>query len=66
MKTVLNIVSMKKAALIIIAGILIASCTDKKVGGVYRYNMGKLDNYDIWIVNGNQVRLKIFSSYSCT
>ncbi len=25
--------------------------------------MGKTDNYDIWIVDGNQVRLKIFSSF---
>jgi hypothetical protein len=36
---------------------------DKKVDGVYRYYMGKKDNYDIWIVDGNQVRLKIFSSF---
>ena len=25
--------------------------------------MGKVQNYDIWIVDGNQVRLKIFSSF---
>ncbi len=25
--------------------------------------MGKEDNYDIWIIDGNQVRLKIFSSF---
>jgi hypothetical protein len=54
---------MKKLILILAAGMLLAGCTDKKVGGVYRYNMGKKDNYDIWIVNGNQVRLKIFSSF---
>jgi hypothetical protein len=40
------------------------SCTDKsKIDGVYRYYMGKTDNYDVWIVDGNQVRLKIFSSF---
>jgi len=44
--------------------ILSASCSaDRKVDGVYRYFIGKSDNYDIWIVDGNQVRLKIFSSF---
>jgi hypothetical protein len=33
------------------------------VGDVYRYYIGKKNNYDIWIVDGNQVRLKIFSSF---
>jgi len=43
---------------------LAASCGGcQKVGGVYRYYIGKEDNYDIWIVDGNQVRLKIFSSF---
>jgi hypothetical protein len=54
---------MKKLLLIFAACLLIASCADKKVGGIYRFNMGKKDNYDIWIVDGNQVRLKIFSSF---
>jgi hypothetical protein len=44
--------------------VLSASCSgDKKVGGVYRYYIGKQENYDIWIVDGNQIRLKIFSSF---
>jgi hypothetical protein len=44
--------------------ILISGCTtDKMVDGVYRYYLGKKDNFDIWIVDGNQVRLKIFSSF---
>ena len=44
--------------------ILSACCSaDRKVDGVYRYFIGKSDNYDIWIVDGNQVRLKIFSSF---
>ena len=54
---------MIKLIIIFAAGILLAGCTGKKVGEVYRYNMGKKDNYDIWIVNGSQVRLKIFSSF---
>jgi hypothetical protein len=37
--------------------------SNKKIGDVYRYYMGKEDNYNIWIVDGNQVRLKIFSSF---
>jgi hypothetical protein len=44
--------------------IVTSSCSaDKKIGGVYRYFIGKNNNYDIWIVDGNQVRLKIFSSF---
>jgi hypothetical protein len=40
------------------------SCAgNKNVDGVYRYYMGKEQNYNIWIVDGNQVRLKIFSSF---
>jgi hypothetical protein len=45
-------------------GLMLTSClSHKKVDGVYRYFMGKADNYDIWIVDGNQVRVKIFSSF---
>lgn len=54
---------MKNALLILAVAILIEGCSHKKVGGVYRYYMGKKDNYDIWIVDGNQVRLRIFSSF---
>jgi hypothetical protein len=43
---------------------IIAGCGgNSKVGGVYRYYAGKRDNFDIWIVDGSQVRLKIFSSF---
>ncbi len=42
----------------------IMNCSrNNKVDGVYRYYMGKVQNYDIWIIDGNQVRLKIFSSF---
>jgi hypothetical protein len=55
---------MKKMYFIIaVILILINYGCGKKVGGVYRYYIGKKDNYDIWIVDGNQVRLKIFSSF---
>jgi hypothetical protein len=44
--------------------LIITGCnSNSKVGDVYRYYMGKKDNYDIWIVDGSQVRLKIFSSF---
>jgi hypothetical protein len=59
-----NILNMKKILFLFSVQIIIAGCeSDKKIGGVYRYYMGKQDNYDIWIVDGNQVRLKIFSSF---
>jgi hypothetical protein len=55
---------MKKIICILTISLIIFSCgANKKAGGVYRYYMGKKDNYDIWIVDGNQVRLKIFSSF---
>lgn len=55
---------MKNAIFLLMISLFIIGCnSNKKVGDVYRYNMGKKDNYDIWIVDGNQVRLKIFSSF---
>jgi hypothetical protein len=55
---------MKKILFVISIFIVATSCTsDKKVKDVYRYYMGKEDNYNIWIVDGTQVRLKIFSSF---
>jgi hypothetical protein len=55
---------MKNLAILLALVLLISSCTsENKVGGVYRYSMGKTDNYNVWIVDGNQVRLKIFSSF---
>jgi hypothetical protein len=52
--------------LLLSIGILFSftSCfNNTKVDGVYRYFIGKENSYDIWIVDGNQVRLKIFSSF---
>jgi hypothetical protein len=55
---------MKKLILILFVSMIILSCGNNgKVDGVYRFYMGKEQNYDIWIVDGNQVRLKIFSSF---
>jgi hypothetical protein len=55
---------MKRILFILTAVVLITGCSDsKKVDKVYRYFMGKKENYNIWIVDGNQVRLKIFSSF---
>jgi hypothetical protein len=55
---------MKNAVYILAIILTITGCNNtKKVGGVYRYYMGKEQNYDIWIIDGNQVRLKIFSSF---
>ena len=55
---------MKNLIIIFAISFIILSCTNyKKAGDVYRYYEGKKDNYDIWIVDGNQVRLKIFSSF---
>ena len=54
---------MKGIILCIICGLFITGCGTNKVGDVYRYYMGKKDNYNIWIVDGNQVRLKVFSSF---
>jgi hypothetical protein len=55
---------MKIISLFIIIVLLITGCTNgKKVDGVYRYYLGKNNNYDIWIVDGNQVRSEIFSSF---
>jgi hypothetical protein len=43
--------------------ILLSCGNHKKVDRVYRYYMGKEQSYNIWIVDGNIVRLKIFSSF---
>jgi len=43
--------------------ILLSCGNHKKIDRVYRYYMGKEQSYNIWIVDGNIVRLKIFSSF---
>ncbi len=53
---------MKKSAYIILF-VLAVGCTGKKVDNVYRYYWGKKDKYDIWIVDGNVVRQKIYKEF---
>jgi hypothetical protein len=53
-----------KKTLVIFLIVLSAGCTgNKKIEGVYRYYWGKKDNYDIWIVDGNVVRQKIYKEF---
>jgi hypothetical protein len=60
----LHLFAMKKLLFLLSLSLIIICCSsNKKVDGVYRYYMGKEQNYNIWIVDGNQVRLKIFSSF---
>ena len=55
---------MKKILLfIIISLITISWSSPKKVGGIYRYFYGKNGNYDIWIIDGNRVRQKIYKEF---
>lgn len=55
---------MKRLIFILTVFVITAGCSsNKKAGGVYRYYIGKEDNFNIWIIDGNQVRLKIFSSF---
>lgn len=55
---------MKSIPVIIFVSLIALSCiSNKKVDGVYSYYIGKKENFDVWIVDGNQVRLKIFSSF---
>jgi len=55
---------MKSIFFTLIFSLILAGCVnDRKVGGVYRYFTGTKDNFKVWIVDGNQVRLKIFSSF---
>jgi hypothetical protein len=55
---------MKKTAVIIIMFLLTLGCTQRtKVDGVYRYYMGKKENFDIWIIDGNRVREKIYKEF---
>jgi len=53
---------MKKIPFIILI-VLLSSCADRKDISVYRYFWGKKDNYNVWIVDGNQVRQKIYKEF---
>jgi hypothetical protein len=48
---------------LIISLISISWISHKKVGSIYRYFWGKNDNYNIWIIDGNRVRQKIYKEW---
>ncbi len=54
---------MKKISFILTLFVIMSCSSHKKVDGVYRYYMGKVQDYDVWIVDGNQVRSKIYGSF---
>jgi hypothetical protein len=55
---------MKRITAIVIITLLVLSCTQKrKVDGIYRYYTGKKENFDIWIIDGNGVREKIYKEF---
>jgi hypothetical protein len=55
---------MKKIFIAVIFVWLVSGCIpNKKVDGVYRYYMGKNNNFDIWIIDGNRVREKIYKEF---
>jgi hypothetical protein len=42
----------------------LSACSDtKKVDSIYRYFWGKKDNYNVWIIDGNVVRQKIYREF---
>jgi hypothetical protein len=55
---------MKKIPLLLIICLLAISWEcPKKVGGIYRYFSGEKDNIEIWIIDGNRVRQKIYKEF---
>ena len=60
----IEIKTMKKIVLLIIVSLLAISWTcPKKVKGIYRYYYGKIDKYEVWIINGSTVRQKIYKEF---
>jgi hypothetical protein len=55
---------MRKIKYLLIISLIAISCTgNKKVGGVYRNFFGTKNGYNIWIVDGNVVRQKIYMEF---
>src|SRR5512136_515106 len=55
---------MKKIVMLIIVSLTAISWNcPKKVGGVYRYFCGVKGNYNVWIIDGNTVRQKIYKEF---
>jgi hypothetical protein len=54
----------KKIASFLVMTLIVTSCINhKKIGGIYRYFWGKKDNYNIWIVDGDLIREKIYKEW---
>jgi hypothetical protein len=54
----------KSLFFIAISLILISGCNQRQsIPGIYRYYCGKVQGYDIWIVDGYKVRHKIYNSF---
>jgi hypothetical protein len=55
---------MKRCMIFLLFFLTVSGFTDlEKTGNVYRYYSGKIDDYKIWIVDGNQVRLEIYKEF---
>ncbi len=55
---------MKKIVIILIISLIgINWACHRKAGGIYRYYWGEKDNYNIWIIDGNRVRQKIYREW---
>jgi hypothetical protein len=55
---------MKRIATLLIMTLTVLGCTQKsRVDGIYRYYTGKKGNFDIWIIDGNRVREKIYKEW---
>jgi hypothetical protein len=52
-----------KKSIVIILMVLASGCTGSLSDNVYRYYWGKKDNYDVWIIDGNAVRQKIYKEF---
>lgn len=55
---------MKKIVFFLTISIITISCiSHRKAGDIYRYFWGEKENYKIWIIDGNQVRQKIYKEW---
>jgi hypothetical protein len=54
---------MKINAFLLITLLIIGCSGNKKTYRLYRYYWGKKDNYDVWVIDGNMVRQKIYKEF---
>jgi hypothetical protein len=56
--------AMKKIKAFLLITLLLLGCSgNKKIDRLYRYYWGKKDNFDVWIMDGNLVRQKIYKEF---